>query len=86
MEVEGKSPWIRRRLKKTLYSVQKFPNVPSYFIWYHKLIHRIFGNSFKELEKSVQDLQSEDRLLSLLQGLEVIFIIIVMAYEATYSC
>ena len=29
----------------------------------------------------MQDLQSEDRLLSLLEGFEVIFIIIVIAYK-----
>ena len=74
LEMEEKLPWIRRRLKKLLYRVEKFPSIPTYFIWYQKLINSIFGNSFKELEKNVQDLQSEDKLLSLLQGLEVKFI------------
>ena len=72
LEIEEKMPWIRRRLKKTSYRVQKYSNIPHYFIWYQKFINSIFGNSFKELEKTVNDLQSEDKLTSLLQGLEVI--------------
>ena len=72
MEIEEKLPWIRRRLKRTSYRVEKYPNIPCYLIWYQKLTNVIFGNSFKELEKDVNDLQSEDKLTSLLQGLEVI--------------
>jgi len=78
LEVEEKLPWIRRRLKKDSYKVQKYPNIPRYFIWYQKLINSIFGNSFKELQKNVNDLQSEDKLLSLLQGWEVINYIIMI--------
>ena len=36
------------------------------------MTNSIFGNSFNELERDVNDLQSEDKLSSLLQGLEVI--------------
>ena len=35
------------------------------------MTNSIFRNSFKELERDVNDLQSEDKLSSLLQGLEV---------------
>ena len=71
LEIEEKLPWIRRRLKKPSYRVEKYHKIPFCLIWYQNLTHFIFGNSFKELEKDVNDLQSEDKLSSLLQGLEV---------------
>ena len=70
--MEEKLPWIRRRLKKTSYRVEKNPEVSWYTSWYHKLTNTIFRNSFKELERNVNELQSEDKLSSLLQGLEVV--------------
>lgn len=69
--MEEKLPWIRRRLKKTTYRVEKYPKIPCYLFWYQKLTNMIFGNSFQELEQNLNDLQSEDKLSSLLQGLEV---------------
>ena len=36
------------------------------------MTNSIFGNSFNELERDANELQSEDKLSSLLQGLEVI--------------
>ena len=41
-------------------------------MWYQKLTKMIFGNSYEELDKELITLESEDRLSSLLQGLEVI--------------
>ena len=70
--MEEKLPWIRRRLKKTSYRVEKNPKVPWYLFWYQKLTNIIFRNTFQELEQNVNELLSEDKLSSLLQGLEVI--------------
>ena len=70
--MEEKLPWIRRRLKKRLYRVEKHPKRPCCLFWYEKLSNSLFGNSFEELEHTVNELQSEDKLSSLLQGLEVI--------------
>ena len=71
LEIEEKLPWIRRRLKKSTYRVEKYRKIPCCFDLYQKMTNSIFGNSFKELERDVNDLQSEDKLSSLLQGLEV---------------
>ena len=70
--MEEKLPWIRRRLKKTSYRVEKNPEVPWYLFWYQTLTNLIFRNTFQELEQNVNELLSEDKLSSLLQGLEVI--------------
>ena len=72
LQIEEKLPWIRRKLKKRSYRVEKYPKRPCCLFWYEKLSNSIFGNSFEELEQNVNDLQSEDKLSSLLQGLEVI--------------
>ena len=70
--MEEKLPWIRRWLKKTTYTVEKCPKIPFYLFWYQKLTKIIFGNSFHELEQELITLESEDRISSLRQGLEVI--------------
>ena len=70
--MEEKLPWIRRRLKKRSYRVEKHPKRPCCLFWYEKLSNSLFGNTFEELELTVNELQSEDKLSSLLQGLEVI--------------
>ena len=72
MEIEEKLPWIQRRLKKRLYRVEKYRNIFCCFNLYQKMANSIFGNSFNELERDVNGLQSEDKLSSLLQGLKVI--------------
>ena len=51
---------------------EKYRKIPCCFNLYQKMTNSIFGNSFNELERDVNDLQSEDKLSSLLQGLEVI--------------
>ena len=70
--MEEKLPWIRRRLKKRSHRVEKHPKRPCCLFWYEKLSNSLFGNTFEELELTVNELQSEDKLSSLLQGLEVI--------------
>ena len=72
--MEEKLPWIRRRLKKTAYVVKKYPNIPCYLFWYQKLTNMIFGNSFHEVEQEIITLKSDNRISSLIQGLEVIVI------------
>ena len=75
--IEDKLPWIWRRLKKRSYRVEKYRNIFCCFNLYQKITNSIFGNSFNELERDVNDLQSEDKLSSLLQGLLLLFIIII---------
>ena len=59
------------KLKKRSYRVEKYAKKPFYLFWYEKLSNSIFGNSFEELEQYIIDLQSEEKLSNLLQGLEV---------------
>ena len=72
LEIEVRVPWIRRRLKKITHRIEKYPKISWYLVWYQKLTKMIFGNSYEELDKELITLESEDRLSSLLQGLEVI--------------
>ena len=85
LEIEDKLPWIRRRLKKRSYRVEKYRKIPCCFNLYQKMTNSIFGNSFNELERDVNDLQSEDKLSSLLQGLEVINYSYMCMYTYVYS-
>ena len=90
LQIEEKLPWVRRRLKKRSYRVEKYPKRPCCLFWYEKLSNSIFGNSFEELEQNVNDLQSEDKLSSLLQGLEVIKCLLPLTnahmHTYTYIC
>ena len=69
--MEEKLPCIRWRLKKTKRMVENCPKIPWYLFWYPKLSNIVFGNSFQELEQEIIALKSEERIKSLLQGLEV---------------
>ena len=51
--------------------VENCPKIPWYLFWYPKLSNVVFGNSFQELEQEIIALKSEERIKSLLQGLEV---------------
>ena len=62
MHTEQKFPWIRRRLKKTSHRVEKNPDVLCCLKWYYKLYESLTGNSFKELEKKVTQLESHEKL------------------------
>ena len=86
--MEGNLPWIRRKLKKTSHRVEKYPKLPWYLLWYHKLVNTIFRNTFEELESKISALKSEDKLSSLLQGLEVTIKctrILIHTYIATFN-
>ena len=39
--------------------------------WYYKLYEKLSGNSFKTLEKKVTQLESQEKLQNLLQGIGV---------------
>ena len=71
--MEENLPCIRRKLKKTSHRVEKYPKIPWYLFWYYTIANNIFKSSFEELEGKINELRSEDKLSSLLQGFEVIF-------------
>ena len=71
LEVEKKLPWIRRRLKKTLERIERYPAVPFYKKWYRTTYTALFGRSYNQLVKDVNQLRTEEKLSTLLQGKEV---------------
>jgi len=71
IHTEQKLPWIRRKLKKTFHRVEKSPNVSFFLRCYYKIYEKLSGNSFYTLEKKVTQLESQEKLQSLLQGIGV---------------
>ena len=72
IDIEQKLPWIlRQKLKKSSHKVEKNPSESFFLPLYHKIYEKLTGNSFKELEKKVSQLESQEKLQGLLQGIGV---------------
>jgi len=69
--VEKKLPWIRRKLKKTSQRIEKHPVLPFYMKWYRSTYIALFGKSYNNILKEVNQLHAEEKLSTLLQGKEV---------------
>lgn len=69
--MEKKLPWIRRKLKKTSQRIERQPVLPFYRRWYGSMYIAIFGKSYNNLVKEVNQLHAEEKLSTLLQGKEV---------------
>jgi len=71
LEVEKKLPWIRRKLKKISQRIERYPVLPFYRRWYRSAYNALFGKSYNQLVKEVNQLHTEEKLSNLLQGKEV---------------
>lgn len=72
LEIEGKLPiQIRRKFKLPLIVVNKESTAPSYMKWFYMLYDGLQRNTFKVMEKEVNQLKDSEKLSSLLQGKEV---------------
>ncbi|XP_065890705.1 transient receptor potential cation channel subfamily A member 1 homolog isoform X2 [Dysidea avara] len=73
LHTEQKLPWIiRQKLKKTSHKVEKYSAMPFYLMWYYKVYDKLSGNSFKQLEKNVIQLETQENLQNMLQGIGVL--------------
>ena len=60
--------------------------MPFYLMWYYKVYDKLSGNSFKQLEKNVIQLETQENLQNMLQGIGVCTAVFQRATYILYSC